>query len=194
MAHGHGHHGQILGEDAGALGVGQQVHPAVFVTGGVVVAQRDLALEAVVVQGGQHAQLDQKLEAVTDAQDQFAVVDEFGQGLEQGSARAVLQIAPAHAGSLGGTQVVTIQEPAGEHEKMVIAQADFGGHDVGKVHDVSAVGTRETGGVGGFEMGIGAIAGDDESIDCAHAAEASLQAVATKGHYRNGKRDYLQSL
>ena len=63
-------------------------------------------------------------------QDQFAVVDEFGQGLEQGGARAVLQIAPAHAGSLGGTQVVTIQEPAGEHEKMVIAQADFGGHDV----------------------------------------------------------------
>lgn len=53
VAHGHGHHGQILGEDAGALGVGQQVHPAVFVTGGVVVAQRDLALETVVVQGGQ---------------------------------------------------------------------------------------------------------------------------------------------
>ena len=170
------------------------MHPAVFVTGGVVVAQGDLAFEAVVVQGGQHAQLDQQLEAVADAQDQFAVVDEFGQRLEQGGARAVLEIAPAHAGGLGGAQVVTIQESAGEHKEVVIAQADFGGHDIGKMHDIGAVSTRETGSVGCFEMGIGAIAGDDESIDCAHAAGASLQAVATKGHYGNGKRDYLQSL
>ena len=123
-------------------------------------SQRDLAFEAVAVQGGQHAQLDQQLKAVADAQHQLAGLKKAVQLLPQGHARSVFKVAPAHNGGLGRAQIVAVQKATGKNKEVIVVQVDLGGH--------------QAGGVGGFQMRIGAVAGDDQRIDRAHAGKASL--------------------
>ena len=137
-------------------------------------SQRDLAFEAVAVQGGQHAQLDQQLKAVADAQHQLAGLKKAVQLLPQGHARSVFKVAPAHNGGLGRAQIVAVQKATGKNKEVIVVQVDLGGHQVGKVHHVGPVGSGQAGGVGGFQMRIGAVAGDDQRIDRAHAGKASL--------------------
>ena len=144
------------------------MHPAVFEAGGIVVAQRNLPLKALTAQGGQNAQLHQQLKAVADAENQFALVKKGAQALQQGRARVVLEIAPAHRRRLGRAQVVAIQKPAGENEKMVVGKANLGRHQIGKMHHVGLVGSGQTGRVRGFQVRIGAVARDDQCVDRTH--------------------------
>ena len=153
------------------------MHPAVLEAGGIVVPQGCLALEADAAQRGQHAQFDQQLEAVTDAEDQLALVQKFPQALQQRRALGVFQIAPAHGRGLGRAQIVAVQKAAGENQKMVALKAYVARHQIGEMHHVGPVGTGQAGRVRGFQMGIGTVAGDDQSIDCSHAGGASLGAA-----------------
>jgi len=174
VAHWHGEQGQVFGEHAGACRIGQQMHPAVFKPGGIIVAQRNLALKALAAKGRQHAQLDQQLKTVADAQNQLALIQKLAQALQQGRARVVLEVTPAHGRSLGRAEIVAIQKPAGENQKVIVGKANLGRHQIGKMHHIGLVGTGQTGRVGCFHVRICTVAGDDQCVDRTHAGEASL--------------------
>ena len=179
VAHGHGEQGQVFGKHARACRIGQQVHPAVFKPGRIVVAQRNLAFKALAAKGGQHAQLYKQLKTVADAQNQLALIQKLTQALQQGRARVVFKVAPAHGRSLGRAEVVAVQKPAGKNQKVIVGKANLGRHQIGKMHHISLVCTSKTGRVGGFHVRICAVAGDDQCIDRTHAGEASLACNAS---------------
>ena len=131
-------------------------------------AKGDHALDGA-VEHGQDAELHQQLEAVADAEHELAVGQELPEMVEQGGAFGVPEVAPAHAGGLGRAEIVAVEEASGEDQEVVVVKTRLGGGDVGEVHDVGLVRAGLAGGVGGFDVRIGAVAGDDERVDSAHA-------------------------
>ena len=125
----HAHEGQVLREDAGALGIGEQADPAILEAGRVVVSERDHTPD-LSVKARQEAELHEKLEAVADSENQLAVAEKFLQVVEQRCAGRILQMAPAHACSLSRAKIVAIEKSPGENQEVVVIEAAVAGCDV----------------------------------------------------------------
>lgn len=142
-------------KDARTFWIGLQLNPTVLVPGGVVMAQGNLPLETLAVQSGQDSQLHQQLKTVADTKYKTAGVDEFPQAVQQRTPGGVGKVQPALRGCLPRPKIIPVKKTAGEHKKLIVAQPDFRGHDIGKMHHIRPVRSGKARGMRRFLMGIG---------------------------------------
>lgn len=154
------------------VGVSADGDPAVFVTAGVVEHERRTCRT---VCAGKHAHAHENLEAVADAEQKSAAIDE-------GAERVAEMVRELAAEDFPTGDVVAVTEAAGDGEDLIIVEE---ARIFNETVDVDALGQR-TGHaprVRGFFVAVDAGGAEDESVNSRHEGSVSEMGKSEK---RNG--------
>lgn len=153
-------------ENAGGVGIDAEINPAVLEPPRVVEDQRNGLPVIRAVQAGEHPQLDEKLEAVADAEDQLSRRDEPGELIVQplpasGDGRMEN---PVRAG-LGRAEVVAVQKSAGQVQEVIVVKPLGSAEELADMDDIDFVEAGEAAGVGHLHLAVRPVSRDHDRTD-----------------------------